>query len=86
MNDKKRMFRPKSYGWGISPNNAQGWLFILVWLILFVAPLMIVSVLTGAAGLAFVITYGWLMIGVVSLVVFTKQYLKKYYPEYWRKK
>jgi len=37
---KKIWFRAKIYGWGWCPCTWQGWLIILVWLLLFVSALV----------------------------------------------
>jgi hypothetical protein len=80
MSDKKRMFRPRRFGWGLRPQTKEGWFFIIAWLILFVVPVEIAALLFKSQ-LGILLGLIWAILGSILLTIFVVIYLRKHYPD-----
>ncbi|MCL2112752.1 MAG: hypothetical protein FWH31_02240 [Streptococcaceae bacterium] len=79
MSDKKRMFRPRRFGWGLRPQTKGGWVFIITWLILFVVPVEIAALFKSQLGILLGLI--WAILGSILLTIFVVIYLRKHYRD-----
>jgi hypothetical protein len=53
---KPRWFKPKRFGWGLTPVSWQGWIYVLVWIVVLLIPYLCCLYAAGlwpATGLEF---------------------------------
>ena len=93
MTDKKnvsrKMFRPRWFGWGLTPRTFAGWMATLGYIVVMVAPLIILTILAGGRRfelrdkdpIGFVFAILWIFAGVAVGIVFAKKYLAKNYQD-----
>ena len=79
MSDKKKMFRPRRFGWGLRPQTKGGWVFIIAWLILFVVPVEIAALFKSQLGILLGLI--WAILGSILLTIFVVIYLRKHYRD-----
>ena len=86
MKEKKRMFRPREYGWGVTPQTRGGVLAVVCYLVVVVAPILIAVFLasngfrvhSSTLTLPIVLAMIWLFICVIAAFIFVAWYLKRY--------
>ena len=44
---KPHWFKPKRFGWGLTPVSWQGWIYVLIWILLLLGPYLWVLFTAG---------------------------------------
>jgi hypothetical protein len=87
--NSRKWFRPRWFGWGLTPTTWQGWIAILAWIVVAAAPVIIFAKKSNAPRihdfakipLDEKLAFAWLFANVIALVIFAIYYLRKNYPD-----